>query len=308
MSEFISHEVEPLPRKESKFGNTEKILQIMREGEVVLLGNIEEVVGGIHSHANEVNIASLPSCHVNDVLGARVQKGNDSILCVFKPYKGESSETKKKTQVNCFYSRECAAYMVSEHFDFDVVPPTLIREVNGEVGSLQLFLDHDYYLNFSNLPGEKIDEAELSSDWHTIAILDWILANCERHWDNMMVDVENPSSIAAIDHGIIFSSYNYYEMALRGPSLQLTHDNKTDRPKVIDIPEDILILVEEGLKNRQILDEKLRALTDISEESIEQFWSRVQDVIDYKKFLSKMNYKQVTGISWLGSMRRKKDE
>lgn len=275
MGEFISYEMEPLPRKESKFGDTEKILQIMKEGEIVLLGDIEEVVGDIRPHANEVNIASLSSRHANDVLGVRVQKGDDSILCVFKPYNGENVEAKRQTQVDNFYSRECAAYMVSDHFEFDVVPPTLIREVNGEVGSLQLFLDHDYYQNLSNLSSDKIDKAEASSDWQTVAVLDWILANCERHWDNMMVDAENPTNIAAIDHGIIFSSYNYYEMALRGPSLQLTLDHTTDKPKLVDIPEDLLAKLEAGLRNRDYLEEKLRGISHITDEEIEQFWTRV---------------------------------
>lgn len=247
----LDHQEHIQESKLGKFGDSERIMSLMLEGSPSIVGRIEDIIVDVPDHANEVLLTSTPEQHVNEILGVRIQKDGEGITCVFKPFDGENGETKNQTQVKSFYPRECAAYMISEHFGLGVVPPTCIREINGRIGSIQLFLDHDYFKNLSRARKSEWDEAEKSSDWRMIAVLDWILANCERHEDNTMIDRENPTNLAAIDHGIILSSYNYYEMALRGPSLQLTHDNANDKPLLKDIPEIILQKIAFGYSNME---------------------------------------------------------
>lgn len=295
----VEHESQP-PKRESRFGDKAKIVDIMLNGEIQIVGPIESVCVDIPDHANQVDVVDIPEKHANQILGVRVQKGGESIRCVFKPSSGENEDVKRKTSVKNFYPRECAAYLVSEHFDFDLVPPTVVREVNGEIGALQLFLDHEFFgdLDFG---GESIEETEQSEDWQALAALDWILANCERHENNIMVRKDDPSVIAAIDHGIIMSSYNYTEMALRGPSLQLTHDNQTDSPRVVKIPEWLVTKISGGIKQMDQLDTQLENLHDLDDQQMKSFWMRVGALLKYKKFLSKMNHKEATGVSFLGA-------
>lgn len=295
----VELETQP-PKRESRFGDKAKLVDIMLNGEIEIVGPIESVCVDIPSHANQVDVVDIPEKHANQILGVKVQKGDESVRCVFKPSSGENDDVKRKTSVKNFYPRECAAYLVSEHFDFDLVPPTVVREVNGGVGALQLFLDHEYFggIDFGD---ENIEKTEQSDDWQTLAALDWMLANCERHENNIMVRKDDPTVLAAIDHGIIMSSYNYTEMALRGPSLQLTHDNQTDRAREVDIPEPLQDKIADGIERRSQLDTQLENLHDLDNQQMKSFWMRVRALLKYKKFLSKMNHKEVTGVSFLGA-------
>jgi len=302
-------ESEIVPKQESRFGDVEKIIEAMSSGEIIRLGSIDEVCEDVPEHANKVDVMSVDHKNVNEVLGVEIQKGQDKLLCIFKPASGENSDIRRKTMVDKFYPRECAAYLISDSFGLDVVPPTVIREINGEIGSLQLYLDHDYYQNFSKLmfadipdgEADPTDIAESGKDWQSIALLDWILANCERHEDNMMVRSGDPKTLAAIDHGIIMSPPNYAEMSLRGPSLHLTYNGREETPKQIDIPEELIALVEGAYAKKDELTAKLEALNNFDKQEIISFWMRVEAVLKYKKFLSKMNYSAVAGVSWLGA-------
>jgi len=147
---------EKIVESESRFGDKEKILRVMESGRVVDCGLIEEVYPDrIAPHANEVRVVDVQevSSHVNKAMTVDLEgEGGEKIRCVFKPLSGESSAVKAEISrdTGCapesiypFYTMERLAYTVSEHFGFDVVPPTVIREIEGEVGSLQFFLE-DY--------------------------------------------------------------------------------------------------------------------------------------------------------------------
>ncbi|PIU24036.1 hypothetical protein COT12_03245 [Candidatus Berkelbacteria bacterium CG08_land_8_20_14_0_20_39_8] len=292
-------EKDRLQNRESRFGHTKEIIDLMLNGEVKIIGPIEDFCTDIPKHDNQVDMARIPFKHANRILGVRVQKGDQVAQCIFKPSSGENEIVKRDTQVANFYPRECAAWVVSEYFGFDLVPPTVIREIDGEKGSLQLFLDHSFYKNFD--PLENTEATESSRDWQTLAVFDWILANCERHSDNMMIRIDDPTVMAAIDHGIVMSSQNYVEMTVRGPSLQLTHSNIPDQARVIDIPVWLVKQVTDAAVKREELNQQLIQLRDFSKQQIESFWMRVDAIIKYKKFLSKYNHKEATGISFLGA-------
>jgi hypothetical protein len=300
-SEMFSYEKEP-EMIESRFGDKEKIIEAMMTGDVVEIGSIDTIYSDIPTHANEVDVDDVIWENANKILGVRIQKGENVIRCIFKPLNGENPDAKQKAALTLdfkFYPRECAAYLISEHFDFDIIPPTVIREVNGQIGALQLFLDHDYFQNFSRLNSEKSKQAVQSDDWQTIAVLDWILVNCERHLENMMVRKENPREIAAIDHGIILCGSNYFEMALRGPSLQLTFDPKTKQAIKILIPESLLIKIKSGFERKADLENRLREIKDLNQEEINDMWKRIKQLLLSKSFLSKINFAFVFGHEWL---------
>jgi len=302
MSELPSPSIEiEKGEVESRFGDKEKIVEIMRDGSVEVLGNIEEIVDDVPGHENIVKMVKVGSPNRNQVIAVKVQKEGETMFCIFKPADGENPKVKELTTVKEFYPRECAAYLISEHFSFDVVPPTIIREVDGKIGALQLFLDHETHMNYSKLDDAGFIEAHDSNDWGQIAVLDWILANCERHEENMMVEKSEPSKLFAIDHGIILNSSNYLEMALRGPSLQLTmKTRKNENGATIDhtlentLPDFIIQKLRSGLNNHQVLTEKLKEI-GIPENEINSFWARVADIYQAGKYLSKYNYDSIMG-------------
>lgn len=302
MSEMMTQiDPEALSGVESRFGDPKKIIEIMLNGEIELIGDIDEIYPDTPEHVNDVDIADVKSEHANRVLGVRVQKGDDTIRCVFKPAKGENEQVKRETTVRSFYPRECAAYAISDHFKFDLVPPTVIREINGEVGALQLFMAPEYYRNYDRMTDTEITRS--SMDWKMMAALDWILANCERHANNMMVDVDHNEKMIAIDHGIILNPHNYFEQALRGPMVQLTQSPKNgngkEEPISVKIPDEIISLLNDALSSRDELTSKLSNLEGIEDLEIELMWKRVEDLVNYGVFLSRYNYESVAGKSFL---------
>ena len=91
------------PPFDSRFGNIDRLTEIMREGEVVEMGRIEDIYPEVVEHANAVDIVDIPAFekfqHANEVLGVKIQKDGESLRFVFKPTDGESQESKKEFEV-----------------------------------------------------------------------------------------------------------------------------------------------------------------------------------------------------------------
>ena len=119
-----------------------------------------------------------------------------------------------------------------------------------------------------------------------------------------MADKDDPTKIAAIDHGIILVSASAFEVRLKGgPSFQLTCEetregkNVTTKPKQIKVPENLLEKVKDGIARRADLDAKLQKLNHehIKNTEIDSMWQRTQQLVDSGTFLSKMNVGTVFG-------------
>lgn len=238
--------------------------------------------------------------NVNNILGVRIQSetGTD-LICIFKPADGENKSLKKREGLPPefkFYPRECAGYLVSDHFDLDIVPPTVIREVDNEIGALQLFLSPKYYKNFSQADLQEMNQIRETEDWQKIAILDWLLINNDRHSDNMMTDRQKQGALVAIDHGIILDGSYYQYHTIYGPSRLLTQKN--EKPVENEIPENLLNLLEKGLKDKSSLNGELEKIGSIDDEELEHMWLRAEQLVDSKKFLSRVNFEEIFGYSW----------
>lgn len=295
--------------RESRFGDEEELIKAMSEGEVVEMGSIDELFPDISPHQNEVDIIDIDRPNLNQLLGVKIQKADQLIRCVFKPFDGENQDAKNFfiSPDFKFYPRECAAYLISRHFDLDIVPPTVIREINGRIGALQLFLDHDYFETYKNafLTDQQIDQVHCSLDWQKIAILDWLILNWERHGSNMMIrkisasDPDPNIEIAAIDHGMILCSANYVDLQVRGPvryltmHLQDTQEHKKGEIKKVPIPQILLKKIKKGLGSWQDLAQKLISLKDLTEEEIDKIYDRANFLLTAKVFLSKINFVSV---------------
>lgn len=261
----------------NKFGDSEKIIEAMKDGEVIEdKGIIDELFPEtVPAHQNIVDVVDIGAENANEILTVAVRTAEGNVIpCVFKPLNGENGDVKKENGIEDieFYPRECAAYVVDNHFGFDLVPPTVIREVEGKgIGALQLFLNHDKHINLKRADDETWNSVKSSEDWGKIAVLDWILANCERHNNNVMFQKDDPGVLCAIDHGICLNSHVYFQWTIKGASLQLTMDTETEKAKKVEAPAALVEKVKDGIERQAELEAKLSDL-GLKDYEIKAMW------------------------------------
>jgi uncharacterized repeat protein (TIGR03843 family) len=140
---------------------------------------------------------------------------------IFKPKDGESI-IREKTEMGTYYKRERAAYLVDSVLGFEMIPPTVIRKVNGKIGSCQQFVEGGKTMNeeitenlwdrFGNAQMEDIPAEERESlkaepyaryaeDFKRLYVLDYILWNSDRHEGNFLL---KDGRLVPIDHGLTF--------------------------------------------------------------------------------------------------------
>lgn len=265
-------EAEPKPTGESRFGNIRELTEALERDPARIIGTIEDLYQHIPEHTNEVQIADLLHEHSNKVLNVEVQHGTDTIRCVFKPESGENPEEKKRFAIASLAEREVAAWEVDRHFGLDLIPPTVFREIEGERGALQLFVDPTRYDTVRNLigvhklPKRRVDTYRTGQDYYSIALLDAIILNTERKNDNFLASITEPRKLIAIDHGYSFSQEVFEKTYLRGPLMNLTvRDERTKRggwdaqlKEPTKIPAPLLRRLEDGLRRKDALAALLR--------------------------------------------------
>lgn len=157
---------------------------------------------------------------------------------VFKPISGEnfvSERMNANIEAGTYYKRERAAYIVSEYFGFKLVPPTVIREIDGETGSAQEFIhdakpayelldrDRDSLFEKINFVGKHTDR-KYTDALATLYIFDHLIWNFDRHMGNFLL---KDGSIHAIDNGFAFNRRGDKDhLAWRAHRLGFYYDKK----------------------------------------------------------------------------------
>lgn len=81
-------------------------------------------------------------------------KLRDNGAGVFKPKNGEN---KSYDTSGSFFKRERASYLVDKFLGFNLVPPTVIREIDGQIGSVQEFIpDTDIFNQITRREEETV--------------------------------------------------------------------------------------------------------------------------------------------------------
>lgn len=121
---------------------------------------------------------------------------------LFKPISGEiGGEGSYETILNqgarfSLAHREVAAYEVAKKMNINYVPETVLREVQGELGSLQRWVS-------KTKPESSWFGRNLNSDEvYQTGVFDFIIGNADRHGRNLL-RLENGSPVL-IDHGLSF--------------------------------------------------------------------------------------------------------
>ncbi len=160
---------------------TEAALPILRNGRVKLIGQF--------------------SWGSNYTFLTRVSLGNDSLLAVYKPARGERPlwDFPERTLAR----REAAAYVCSCGLGWDIVPLTVYRKLPLGTGSLQLYIPHDpeyHYFRFSDEDVQKL---------RPMVVFDLLVNNADRKGSHILKDANG--HIWGIDHGVCF----HHEFKLR---------------------------------------------------------------------------------------------
>lgn len=119
---------------------------------------------------------------------------------VYKPQRGE--QPLWDFPENSLAGREVAAYLVSEHLGFHIVPFTTLRE-DGPfgAGSLQQFIQYDpeyHYFSFSDEDKQLL---------RPVVLFDLLCNNADRKGSHVFFE-EDTHDLYAIDHGICFHEEN----------------------------------------------------------------------------------------------------
>lgn len=298
---------------ETRFGDKDELVSIMEHGTAHLMGRVEDFYPDIPHHRNVVEMAHVRmenggSRNIAEFVTIDDDQGHH-LEAIFKPVRGEAKKFYAENGLGHDYPREVGAYIVSEHFGLDLVPPTILREINGHVGSLQLFLPHQRY-KLASEAMHRLDDEQLEAFMHSpdvvnLQLLDWITANADRHVENYMLKVDdrgapemrnNTPEVIAIDNGLAFNELFYRLKANRndlpGPYLHLTKNNLANATVTTPLTESARECVERGVANANRLNEALLSLPDIESREIERMWQRIQALLESNVFLSGYNYKQ----------------
>ena len=143
----------------------------------------------------------LPWCS-NYAFLVRVCDGPADIEAVYKPQRGERPLWDFPQGTLCL--REQAAFVVSEALGWNLVPPTVLREGQHGLGSIQLFIEHDPELHYFTIEGNRQFRAQLQK----FVLFDVLVNNADRKAGHILIQkATEPGGIPrlwGIDHGICF--------------------------------------------------------------------------------------------------------
>jgi hypothetical protein len=149
--------------------------------DVLESGQIEEEVGLLRWSSNYTFLVTVS---LRDV----------TLNAVYKPRRGERPLWDFPDGTLCL--RERAAWLTSEALGWSVVPPTVLRDGERGLGSLQFFVEHDPERHYFTL-----DET-FAPQLQRLSLFDVVANNADRKGGHCLVDATG--HLWGIDHGITF--------------------------------------------------------------------------------------------------------
>ena len=140
-----------------------------------------------------------------------LEKGALSLTAVFRDVHSEASSAPlpsgRARMLRDDSIFELAAYRLSRLIGIGRVPPTVEREVDGVMGTLQLWIhgamtDEDRALGKAGRPELK----EMGDEWQMMALFDNLIFNDDRNHQNVLYDRQH--RLWMIDHTRAFRSYH----------------------------------------------------------------------------------------------------
>lgn len=191
---------------------------------------------------------------------------------IFKPREGERFLERRHTAPGTYYRRERAAYLVDRFLSLSVVPPTVIRKIEHETGSIQQFIP-DAKTPAEISPDDWSEEQtipEIKNQMLKMFILDHIIFNSDRNGNNLLLSKDD--KIHAIDNGLSFGN----------DTLKIFPDDShifSGRFYEKQIPEEVIEQIKTALadtEKQQELDKLLREL--LTDKDREAFFVRLNRI------------------------------
>lgn len=196
--------------------------------ERALLSGTPEKVTTLSSHGPR---NSGPRGGVNTT--RRIELDNGAVG-YFKPFGGEDKRAEKGYGQDSAQQslHEAAAWRLASQLGppwSEIVPPVVIREVNGEVGSFAL-----------ERPGKTMNYAPWSTgEWREAALFDCLIGQQDRHPGNYLVAGDR---IALIDHGYSFAkpgdyrNYSWFAQHREQNDPTLTYNERDALQRLVSSP------------------------------------------------------------------------
>jgi len=108
------------------------------------------------------------------------------------------------------YETEVAAYKIDRMLGLNMVPPTVVKEIDGQKGSLQLWVDGCRL--YEDVEGDDHETVSWEQQMSRMRVFDTVIGNWDRGPRNYMVDDE--WNVVLIDHSQAFSSSHYLDEQL----------------------------------------------------------------------------------------------
>ncbi len=151
------------------------------------------------------------------------------------------------------YAYEVAAYRVDRLAGIGLVPVTVVRDVEGETGSVQLWIEDVITLEAAvNDPQAKVHDFDLLVErLGMMYVLDALIYNVDRNFGNVLVDLDR-DVFHPIDHSRAFRLSAKPPPSAHGKTDELKIPEQVDHLlRAIDL-ETLELLVGDLLKERQV--------------------------------------------------------
>lgn len=212
----------------------------------------------------EIELSTLPIVGNPRELGG----GSNTVLLVsfeggsrgvFKPGDGERRLEIPESRGKLF-KREAAAYLVSCGLNFNLVPPTVLREISGREGSIQ-----DFVTDPKNSIWE-VDESEVAEQLFELSIFDYVIWNKDRKVANFFI---KDKAVLAADNGLSFDDWFQY----------LISDNLSEYVLGKPVPDKLITNIRSFLnsnKDQEEIRSKLSPL--VPDRAVDTMFERVKKV------------------------------
>jgi len=130
----------------------------------------------------------------NYTFAVRLECDGEATLGVYKPLRGEAPLWDFPRGL---YKREYAAYVVAQLLGWDFIPPTVIRDGEHGLGSVQLFVEHEA-TDFFHFRAEHCPELQ------RMCVFDIVANNADRKAGHCLKG-RLDGQIWGIDHGLTFN-------------------------------------------------------------------------------------------------------
>jgi uncharacterized repeat protein (TIGR03843 family) len=142
----------------------------------------------------ELEVLGLLPRASNFTFLARVSRGGEQTLAVYKPRAGEAPLWDFPD--GTLAAREVAAFVVASDLGWPRVPPTVLRDGPEGPGSVQRFVAFDPQRHYLTMQDERPD------DFRRVALFDVVVNNADRKSGHCLLGEDG--KLFVVDHGVCF--------------------------------------------------------------------------------------------------------